>query len=85
MSGKSAEKRREKVPSKRDAGVVAAPVVDAVGPAAATAETSSAWLDSADPRKRRLGQIVLAVVWLYVAALCLLALDQTFHWGIFGP
>jgi hypothetical protein len=24
-------------------------------------------------------------VWIYVAALWLLALDQTFNWGIFGP
>jgi hypothetical protein len=32
-----------------------------------------------------IGKIVLVGVWLYVAALWLLALDQTFHWGIFGP
>jgi hypothetical protein len=31
------------------------------------------------------GKIILAGVWIYVAALWLLALDQTFHWGIFGP
>jgi hypothetical protein len=24
-------------------------------------------------------------VWLYVAALWLLAMDRTFDWGIFGP
>jgi hypothetical protein len=28
---------------------------------------------------------VLGAAWLYVAALWLLALDQTFHWGLFGP
>ncbi len=43
------------------------------------------WIDSADPRKRMWGKIILAAVWIYVAALWLLALDQTFHWGIFGP
>jgi preprotein translocase subunit SecE len=42
-------------------------------------------MDSPDPRKRMWGRIAYVVVWIYVAALCLLALDQTFHWGIFGP
>lgn len=55
-------------------------------PAAATGSAANvAWIDSADPRKRLVGKIALVVVWLYVAALMLLALDQTFHWGIFGP
>lgn len=44
-----------------------------------------AWIDSTDPRRRMMGQLVLAGVWIYVAALWLLALDQTFNWGIFGP
>ena len=44
-----------------------------------------AWLGSNDPRRRLIGRIVLVGVWLYVAALWLLALDQTFNWGIFGP
>jgi hypothetical protein len=51
----------------------------------ATAETPPAWIDSTDPRKRTIGKVVLVGVWIYVAALWLLALDQTFHWGIFGP
>ncbi len=42
------------------------------------------WLDSPDPRQRLWGKIILVAVSLYVAALCLLALDQTFHLGIFG-
>jgi hypothetical protein len=42
-------------------------------------------IDAADPRRRRLGQFVLITVCLYVAALWLLAFDQTFNWGIFGP
>ncbi len=44
-----------------------------------------AWIDSTDPRRRMMGKLVLAGVWIYVAALWLLALDQTFNWGIFGP
>ncbi len=68
----------------------AAPEVVSAGLVAALASDSSsdaavAWFDSNDPRKRMLGRIVLAGVWLYVAALWLLALDQTFRWGIFGP
>jgi hypothetical protein len=54
-------------------------------PPAPEAGASGAWIDSADPRRRMIGKIVLVGVWLYVAALWLLALDQTFHWGIFGP
>lgn len=50
-----------------------------------TAEPAVSWLDSADPRKRLWGKIIFTGVWIYVAALWLLALDQTFHWGIFGP
>jgi hypothetical protein len=52
---------------------------------AAAAPAASSWLDSTDPRKRLWGKIILIGVWIYVAALWLLALDQTFHWGIFGP
>ena len=52
---------------------------------AATADAGTAWIDSTDPRKRMIGKIVLVGIWIYVAALWLLALDQTFHWGIFGP
>jgi hypothetical protein len=46
---------------------------------------SLSWLESSDPRRRRWGQILLIAVWLYVAALWLLALDRSFDWGIFGP
>lgn len=45
--------------------------------------TGASWLDSADPRRRRIGRGVLAAVWVYVAALWVLALDQTFGWGVF--
>ncbi|MBI5771243.1 MAG: hypothetical protein HZA93_25945 [Verrucomicrobia bacterium] len=66
-------------------------VVAAAGSAPADAGVEApaaehvAWMDSPDPRKRLIGQIAYVAVWIYVAALCLLALDQTFHWGIFGP
>lgn len=53
--------------------------------AVASAEPQVAWMDSNDPTKRMIGKIVFVGLWIYVAALCLLALDQTFHWGIFGP
>lgn len=53
--------------------------------AAATTAADAAWIDSPDPRKQKIGKLVLVGVWIYVAALWLLALDQTFHWGIFGP
>lgn len=56
----------------------------ATGAAAPTADHVS-WIDSTDPKKRKIGQVVLIGVWIYVAALWLLALDQTFNWGIFGP
>jgi hypothetical protein len=57
-------------------------------PAPASADDAAepvAWMDSPDPKKRLIGQIAYVAVWIYVAALCLLALDQTFNWGIFGP
>lgn len=66
---------------------LASPALSASPAPAAPASSAPppAWIDSADPRKRLWGKIALVVMWLYVAALCLLALDQTFHWGIFGP
>lgn len=50
-----------------------------------TSAERTAWIDSPDPRRRMLGKAVLAGVWIYVAALWLLALDQTLNLGIFGP
>jgi hypothetical protein len=49
------------------------------------APTTTSWLDSSDPRKRLWGKIIFVGLWIYVGALWLLALDQTFNWGIFGP
>lgn len=61
------------------------PAVTATLPMAPPTVVEPAWIDSPDPRRRRWGKILLVVVWLYVAALWLLALDQWFNWGIFGP
>ena len=82
-------------PAKKNAARSAVAVPPATVPAAAaptepaattpTEQTPHAWMDSSDPRKRLLGRLLFVGVWLYVGALCLLALDQTFHWGIFGP
>jgi hypothetical protein len=81
-------------PARKNANKAAAPApaapepatISVASPAMPVAEAAPpAWLDSADPRKRLIGKVVLVGVWLYVGALCLLALDQTFHWGIFGP
>jgi hypothetical protein len=79
-------------PSKKSGKKIPAPSVPAAAAPAPTAiaapeplTTPAAWIDSADPRKRTFGKIVLVALWVYVAALWLLALDQTFHWGIFGP
>lgn len=77
-------------PAKRSAPRPAPAASTMPGPtvAATTAAVSAAppsWLDSHDPRKRMWGKIIFVAVWIYVGALWLLALDQTFHWGIFGP
>ena len=66
-------------PSAQSATAIPAPAGEAA------AEEHVAWMDSPDPKKRLIGQIAYVAVWIYVAALCLLALDQTFRWGIFGP
>lgn len=56
----------------------------AANPAAGDAP-EPAWIDSPDPRRRLWGKVALWVIWAYVAALWLLALDQLLGWGIFGP
>jgi hypothetical protein len=33
--------------------------------------------------RRMIANVVLAAVWVYVAMIGLLAMDQQFHWGIF--
>lgn len=80
MSAKHSKRKAH--PASTPAGP-ATPAPTAAAPAAVAAEPS--WLDSADPKKRMWGKIILVALWIYVAALCLLALDQWFRWGIFGP
>ena len=84
MSAKHSKKGGRKEPV---AAASSAPPASATPAPAAAATTAAnpAWIDSADPRKRAIGKVVLVGIWIYVAALWLLALDQTFHWGIFGP
>lgn len=53
--------------------------------AGAADSAATSWIESADPRRRMIGKIALVAIWIYVAALWLLALDQWFNWGIFGP
>jgi hypothetical protein len=60
------------------------PIATNAGAAAAAVPAEPSWIDSADPRRRTIAKVVLAVVWIYVAALWLLALDQWFNWGVFG-
>jgi len=83
MSAKKSKSGASKPAAAVSAANSPAPV--AASPAAPTMAASSSWLDSTDPRKRQWGKIILIGVWIYVGALWLLALDQTFHWGIFGP
>lgn len=90
MSAKHSKKGANK-PTPITAPVASAPTAEpALAGAGASvgtlnAEAGPSWLDSSDPKKRRWGKIVFIAVWIYVGALWLLALDQTFSWGIFGP
>ena len=90
MSAKHSKKSANKAAAGRSAP--AAPPAEpatagaSVGAGGAAASAGSpSWLDSTDPRKRMWGRIILAAIWIYVGALWLLALDQTFNWGLFGP
>ena len=56
--------------------------------AAAPTPTATTPADAAEPfykRHPKIANAIFAVLCVYVAMLWLLALDQTFHWGIFGP
>ena len=61
------------------------PLQDAAGDGRAPGDAAAvpAWIDSTDPRRRQIARFLLAGIWVYVAALWLLALDQTFDWGVF--
>lgn len=85
MSAKPGKKRANQ-PANTPAPQPAA-AASGAGAAVVSAEPPEqvAWIDSPDPKKRMWGKIVLAGVWIYVAALCLLAIDQWFNLGIFSP
>lgn len=72
-------------PAKPAAPAAVSPASAPVAPTAAATVAQPAWIDSPDPRKRLIGRIAFWALWIYVAALWLLALDQWFNWGIFGP
>ncbi len=75
---------KKKTASAKPAASPAPATPDSAGTVTAVAP-EPAWIDHADPKRRTWGRIVLVALWLYVLALWLLALDQTFDWGIFGP
>ena len=57
-------------------------------PVPATAAGPSAATVTEEPfykRHPKIANAVFAALCVYVAMIWLLALDQTFHWGIFGP
>ena len=88
MSAKHSRKSAKREAASQPAAASAPTPSPASAPSASsatTADAGTAWIDSTDPKKRKIGKLVLVGVWIYVAALWLLALDQTFHWGIFGP
>ena len=88
MSAKPSRKAAAKsarMPEPAPAGPAPARSIATPPAAEVAAVPAPSWLESTDPRKRRWGQIVLVGVWIYVAALWLLALDRTFDWGVFGP
>lgn len=56
------------------------PVVAPASPAVTAAERVPFY-----QRHPKIANAIFAALCLYVAMIWLLALDQTFHWGIFGP
>jgi len=84
MSAKSKKNAAQKpAPAKPSPGAAAAvPMPAAAAPAAAvTADTTEPFYK----RHPKVANVIFAALCVYVAMLWLLALDQTFHWGIFGP
>lgn len=50
-----------------------------------TSDKPPAIEDTANPRRRMIGNIVLVAFSVYVVMIYVLALDQQFHWGLFPP
>lgn len=85
MSAKKSSQQPKNSPTPSTAPAPTAAAAAGAAAPAATAEEMTPWIESTNPRKRMWGKIALVVLWVYVAALWLLALDQWFNWGIFGP
>lgn len=64
--------------NKNPAPAPSAPPMPASGPAGVAEEPFY-------KRHPKIANAIFAALWVYVAMLWLLALDQWFHWGIFGP
>ncbi|HTQ31346.1 MAG TPA: hypothetical protein VMI53_09060 [Opitutaceae bacterium] len=73
--------------AKKDKNTAPKPVPAAApAPAATPAAPPPAWIDdTSNPRRQMIARVVFVAVCIYVAMIWLLALDQTFHWGIFKP
>jgi hypothetical protein len=77
MSAQEAKKSKNTAPKPTPTSGSAPAAIPAAAPA---------WMDdTSNPRRQMIAKVTLVVVWIYVAMLWLLALDQTFHWGIFKP
>lgn len=85
MSAKKSSQQPKNKPTPAVAAASPGAGVAAAAAPAATPEEMTPWIESSDPRKRLWGKIAFVAIWVYVAALWLLALDQWFNWGIFGP
>ena len=57
----------------------------ALAPATASGVTTAAATVSFSLRHPKIAKAIFAALCVYVAMIWLLALDQTFHWGLFGP
>ncbi len=73
------------VPASSPAAAQTPAVGTAPSLAAAAASGGSAEAAPNPERQRLIANVTMVVVCLYIAALYLLALDQWFKWGIFGP
>lgn len=87
MSAK--KKNRTASPANNTIPATAAPTpAQASAPSIAAATTAAGPQAVASPnpeRQKLIANITMVVVCVYIAALYLLALDQWFKWGIFGP
>ncbi len=73
--------------NKKSAALAASKPTPAPEVAAGAAEgaVSAAAAEPFYQRHPKIANALFAALCVYVAMLWLLALDQTFHWGIFGP